>query len=103
VKATLDAVHAVSGDGSVLAMDMWYLDDDPGPLGSARRLAPSALSVIGEPVTFGIHPEEIGAFLAPRGFTVTDLALATELGARYAAGDRALVDASMYLLAATRT
>ena len=40
VKATLDAVHELSGAGSQIAHDMWYLVDDPGPLGTARRTAP---------------------------------------------------------------
>src|SRR4051812_11852641 len=42
VKATLDAMSAISGAGSVIAHDMWYVVDDPSPLGTARRLAPSA-------------------------------------------------------------
>ena len=65
VKATLDAVHELSGDGSQIAHDMWYLVDDPGPLGTARRAAPGALSLIGEPVTFGVHPEDYDVLPAP--------------------------------------
>jgi methyltransferase (TIGR00027 family) len=102
VKATLDAVHDLSGDGSQIAHDMWYLVDDPGPLGTARRSAPSALSLIGEPVTFGVHPEEYDYFLSRHGFRVVDLALASELQARYAPGAPAMVDDSMYVLAAER-
>ena len=41
VKATLDAVHELSADGSQLAHDMWHLVDEPGPQGSARRAAPA--------------------------------------------------------------
>ena len=90
VKATLDAVLELSGPGSVIAHDMWHLVDDPGPMGTARRLAPSALSFIGEPVTFCVHPEEMDHFLGRHGFRITDLALASELQDRYAPGDRAL-------------
>src|SRR3954451_15937509 len=97
VKATLDAVHDLSGDGSQIAHDMWYLVDDPGPLGTARRSAPSALSLIGEPVTFGVHPEEFDYFLGRHGFHIIDLALASELQARYAKGTPAVVDDSMYV------
>ena len=61
VKATLDAVHELSGDGSQIAHDMWHLVDDPGPLGTARRSGAGALSLIGEPVTFGVHPEDYDA------------------------------------------
>jgi O-methyltransferase involved in polyketide biosynthesis len=103
VKATLDAVHAITGAGSVIAHDMWTLVDDPGPVGSARRFAPAALSFIGEPVTFAIHPEEIGSFYDKRGFEVVDIVTGDDLVARYAAGARALVDPSMYALAAERT
>ena len=102
VKATLDAVWAMSGPGSVIAHDMWHLVDDPGVLGTARRLAPGALSFIGEPVTFGIHPEEMDHFLGRHGFRLIDIAVGDELRARYAAGQRALVDASVYVLAAER-
>ena len=102
VKATLQAVWEVSGPGSVISHDMWHLVDDPGPMGTARRLAPGALSFIGEPVTFAIHPEEIDHFLGRQGFRVTDLVTAPELQDRYAAGERALSDASLYVLAAER-
>ena len=64
--------------------------------------SPRALSLIGEPVTFGVHPEEMDHFLGRHGFTIIDLALARELQDRYAPGERALVDDSMYVLAAER-
>jgi methyltransferase (TIGR00027 family) len=102
VKASLDAMHDLGGAGSQLTHDMWYLVDDPGPLGTARRTAPSALSLIGEPVTFGVHPEDYGYFLRRHGFEIADLALASELQARYAPGSPAAVDDSMYVLAADR-
>lgn len=101
VKSTLDAVHELGGDGSQLAHDMWHLVDDPGPLGTARRSAPNALSLIGEPVTFGVHPEDYEQLLARHGFRVRDLAMASELQDRYAAG-AAAVDDSLYVLIAER-
>jgi methyltransferase (TIGR00027 family) len=102
VKATLDAVHELGGDGSQIAHDMWHLVDDPGLLGTARRSAPGALSLIGEPVTFGVHPEEYDYFLGRHGFRIVDLALASDLKARYAPDTPAVVDDSMYVLAAER-
>jgi methyltransferase (TIGR00027 family) len=102
VKASLDAMHEVSGDGSEITHDMWYLVDDPGPLGTARRTAPSALSLIGEPVTFGVHPEDYEYLLRRHGFEIVDLALASELQARYAPKNPAAVDDSMYVLTAER-
>ena len=100
VKGTLDAVRAVVGPRSVIAHDMWTVVDDPGLMGTARRLAPSALSFIGEPVTFCIHPEEVGWFYEQRGFEVTDIVTADDLVQRYSPGERALVDPSLYALAA---
>ena len=102
VKATLDAVHELGGEGSQIAHDMWYLVDDPGPLGAARRSAPGALSLIGEPVTFGVHPEDYDCFLGRHGFALVDLALASELQARFAPDSRAVVDDSLYVLTAER-
>jgi methyltransferase (TIGR00027 family) len=102
VKLTLTAAHDLSGEGSRIAHDMWYLVDDPGPQGTVRRSAPGALSLIGEPITFGVHPEDYEAFLSRHGFRVVDLALASELRARYSPDAPAAVDDSMYVLVAER-
>ena len=102
VKATLDAVHELSAEGSQIAHDMWHLVDDPGLLGTGRRAAPGALSLVGEPVTFGVHPEDYHDFLGRHGFRIVDLALASELQARYAPHARAVLDDSLYVLAAER-
>jgi methyltransferase (TIGR00027 family) len=103
VKATLDAMHELGGDESQIAHDMWFLVDDPGPLGTGRRTAPGALSLIGEPVTFGVHPEDYEHFLRHHGFRIIDLALASELHARYAPDIPAVIDDSLYVLAAERS
>jgi methyltransferase (TIGR00027 family) len=100
VKGTLDAVRKVVGPTSVIAHDMWTVVDDPSLMGTARRLAPSALSFIGEPVTFTVHPEEIGCFYERRGFEVTNVVTADDLVQRYSPGERALVDPSLYALTA---
>ena len=102
VAATLDGVHDLGGPGSQLAHDMWFLVDDPGLFGTARRVVPSALSLIGEPVTFAVHPEDYEAFLDRHGFRVVDVLLASELQARYAPDARAVLDDSMYVLCAER-
>ena len=101
VTSTLDALHELSGAESQLAHDMWHLVDDPGPLGTARRSAPNTLSLIGEPVTFGVHPEDYEHLMARHGFRVVDLAMASELQHRYATGSAA-VDDSLYVLVASR-
>jgi methyltransferase (TIGR00027 family) len=102
VTATLDSVRGLAGPGSRLAHDMWFLVDDPGPLGTARRIVPSALSLIGEPVTFAVHPEDYEALLGRHGLRVVDCAVASELQARYAPDVRAVLDDSMYVLCAER-
>jgi methyltransferase (TIGR00027 family) len=103
VTATLDSVHDLAGPGSRLAHDMWFLVDDPGLLGTARRIVPSALSLIGEPVTFAVHPEDYEAMLERHGFTMVERLLAPELQTRYAPDAVAVLDQSMYVLCAERT
>jgi methyltransferase (TIGR00027 family) len=102
VTATLAGIHDLGGPGSQLAHDMWYLVDDPGLLGTARRVVPGALSLIGEAVTFAVHPEDYEAFLGRQGFRLVDCAHARELQARYAPEARAVLDDSMYVLCAER-
>lgn len=100
VKGTLSALHDLCGAGSRLSMDMWHLVDDPGPAGTVRRSGPGVLSLIGEAVTFGIHPEEIGGFLARQGWELTDL-LTSERAMATLTGGRPL-DPSLYFLTAER-
>lgn len=102
VATTLDGVHDLGGPGSQVAHDMWFLVDDPGLFGTARRVVPGALSLIGEAVTFAVHPEDYDAFLGRHGFKVVECLLSSELQARYAPGSRALLDDSMYVLCAAR-
>ena len=101
VKGTITALADLTGPGSVLGMDVWYLVDDPSPMGTLTRSAPSVLSLIGEAVTFGIHPEDMPGFLDRLGFGLVDVALAPDLEHRYSGTDRP-VASSMYLLAAAR-
>lgn len=100
VKGTLTAMHDLCGPGSRLSMDVWHLVDDPGPVGTFRRSVPGMLSLIGEAVTFGIHPEEIGAFLARQGWTLVDVAVAADVEERLTGGRP--VEPSMYFLTAAR-
>ncbi|HEX4820649.1 MAG TPA: SAM-dependent methyltransferase, partial [Acidimicrobiales bacterium] len=79
IKATVGALHDLCGDGSMIAMDCWYLVDEPGPLGSARRAAPGAIALIGEPVTFAMHPEDMPDFLRRLDYEAVDIADSREL------------------------
>jgi hypothetical protein len=74
---------------------MWHLVDDPSPLGTTRRTAPSALSLIGEPVIFGVHPEDYEHFLRRHGFRLVHLAFPFQLQAGYAPGTPAVLDDSL--------
>lgn len=102
VKATLESVWSISGPGSTIAHDMWHVVDDPSALGTARRVAPGALSLIGEAVTFAVHPEDMVDFYRHRGFEIVDLVMATELPDLYDQGRANLVDSSQYVLVAER-
>ena len=101
VKATMGALRDLCGDGSRVSMDCWHMVDDPGPLGTVRRSGPGVLSLIGEAVTFGVHPEEMPFFLGTLGWDVIDLATAAELEDRYA-DDARSAEPSMYLLTVER-
>ena len=83
VTGTLETLVALSGPGSRLAMDFWFPPDAPTVRGTVWRLLPSLLHVLGEPITFAMHPDDVGAFLLARGLEVTDRADRTELARRY--------------------
>ena len=83
VKEALTTMRAMSAPRSELAMDFWYFLDSPDLLSTAYRMSANLLSLLGEPVAFGIHPEDVGAFLAKLGYRVADLADASELERRY--------------------
>ena len=100
VKGTLRAIAMLGGPGTELAMDFWYLVDAPDLLSSAYRASASALSLVGEPVTFGIHPEDCVGFLEREGFRVEEIADAAALEKRYVQ-DRRRVHPAMYLVHAT--
>jgi hypothetical protein len=77
-------------------------DRGGGDHGSALEPHPGALSLIGESITFGVHPEDYEGFLRRHGFRTVDLALAWEIRARYAAETPAVLDDSLYVLTAER-
>ena len=101
IKGTVNALYELCGPGSRLAMDCWFLVDSPGPLGTARRAAPGAIALIGEPVTFAMHPEDMPDFLRRLEFAVVDLADAAELEKRYCTDGRS-VEPSMFVVCAQR-
>lgn len=94
VKATLALVHALCAPGSELVLDFWFLLDAPDHRAAAHRFSANLLHLLGEPVLFGVHPEDAGAFLAREGFALVDLADADALGARYVRDRRAVYPAN---------
>jgi methyltransferase (TIGR00027 family) len=98
VASTLDALAAVCGPGSVLAMDFWQ---QVGGFGGyrLRRAAVRSMHLIGEPITFSIPAPAVAAFLQPHGFDVIDLAESDEMARRYSTAGRAC-DPGMYVVAA---
>jgi methyltransferase (TIGR00027 family) len=101
VKRTLSAIRELSGTQSQVAMDYWYLLDAPDLLTTAYRVSANLLSVLGEPVTFGIHPEDVTHFLKRLGYRVLSIADAAELERRYVRDGRRVVPGIYVVHAAT--
>ena len=99
VSATLSTLREVCGSGSMLAMDFWYEPGGMHPLDQVRRAATQAIRLIGEPVTFGVPPEKVTAFLDRHSFDVADLAESLGLADRYSTAGRPS-EKSVYAVAA---
>lgn len=72
VVRTLEAVAAHSASGSTLGMDLWFLLDDPDLRATWMRASANLLSLLGEPITFGLHPDDAEDFLRRRGLTLRE-------------------------------
>lgn len=101
VKATLTTIRDITAPRSELAMDCWYFLDSPDLLTTAYRMSANLLSLLGEPVAFGIHPEDVGPFLERLGYRVCDLADAADLERRYIRDGRRVVPGNYLVHAAT--
>jgi methyltransferase (TIGR00027 family) len=99
VEDTLAALGRLCGPGSTLAMDMWDGLGGTGPLAGLRRLGARTISLLGEPVTFGIGAQAVDGLLQSSGFELIDLAESREMTLRYATLGRRSSD-SVYVLAA---
>jgi methyltransferase (TIGR00027 family) len=102
VQGTLATLRGISGAGSQLVMDCWYLLDTPDVVSTAHRLSANFLHLVGEPVTFGIHPEDVDPFLDRLSYDLVDLADAAELERRYVRDGRKVYPACYVLRAQTR-
>jgi methyltransferase (TIGR00027 family) len=83
VKATLRTLADLLGKGSTLTMDFWLPTDSPTLKGTFHRVSGAFLWALGEPVTFGVHPEDVAGLLSREGWTLTDTATADVLEQRY--------------------
>jgi methyltransferase (TIGR00027 family) len=98
VKATLGTLARIAPVGSELVFDAWFLLDEPDLRATAFRLSANLLYVLGEPVTFSLHPEDAEAFLARQGFALLEIARARDLERRYARLPRRHVHPACYLV-----
>jgi len=98
VKATLGTLARIAPVGSELVFDAWFLLDEPDLRATAFRLSANLLHVLGEPVTFSLHPEDVEPFLARQGFALLEVARAHDLELRYARRPRRHVHPACYLV-----
>lgn len=82
-KETLEQFRQVAAPGSELAMDLWYLLDAHDVIATAHRITPNLLHVLGEPIVFGLHPEDLPDFLKRQGLSALEVVEAPELERRY--------------------
>ncbi len=79
VKATLDAVHGVSADGSQIAHDMWTWSTNPGRSAAPAGRPPERWASSGSPSPSVCTPRTTTGLLHRHGFAVVDVAFASEL------------------------
>jgi methyltransferase (TIGR00027 family) len=101
VKNTLSELRELAAPGSEVAMDFWHLPEGSDLMSTAHRFSASALSLIGEPVTFPIHPEDAAPFVERLGFRVREIADAATLQSRYVRDHRRVYPAAYMVHAAT--
>jgi methyltransferase (TIGR00027 family) len=101
VKRTLELLRALCADKSELVMDFWFLLDAPDLRAAAHRLSANLLHLLGEPVLFGIHPEDASGFFSSLGYRVLDIADADALAQRYVADGRSVYPAMFCVHSAT--
>lgn len=83
VQGTLATLRRLTAPGSELVMDFWFLLDAPDLISTAHRMSANLLHLLGEPMTFGIHPEDVGGFFDRAGWEVLELATSEDLERRY--------------------
>ncbi len=90
VKGTLSALAKLCGPGSRLSMDFLAFPDRHDWASTFHRASPQLLSVLGESVSFVIHPEDVPGFAERLGWRVIDSATSEELDQRYVGGTHSI-------------
>lgn len=101
VKNTMATLRELCAPGSWLTMDWWHMVDTPDLRSTVLRMTPHLLHLLGEPITFGIHPEDLGDFVRRQGYTLEDLATGTDLERRYNITDRTVYPSNFVSLMRT--
>ena len=83
VRDTLQVLRRQTGPGSALVMDWWFMVDAQDAVSTVLRMSPQMLHFLGEPITFGIHPDDVADFARREGWTCAEIATAAALEARY--------------------
>ena len=97
VMSTLTELREISAAGSEIALDLWHPPEGADLFSAAARLSANALYLIGEPVMFAIHPQDMEPFFARLGYRVLETAEAATLQQRYVR-DRRRVYGVAYLV-----
>ena len=100
VKETLEDFRGIAAPGSELALDFWYLVDSSDLASTAHRISPNLLHFLGEPIVFGMHPEDVPDFLARQGLVAIEVMEGPALSARYGLEARAIMP-GVYVARAT--
>lgn len=100
ISATLDEIRGLSGPGSEVTIDFWYLPERWTVRRMLSRLGGQMFRLIGEPLTFTTTPPAMVSFLEQHGFATADLAEGAELARRYVRGRRP-VQRECFTVAAT--
>ncbi len=83
VQGTLEALAALGGPGSELALDSFFLPEDGDIGATVSRMATGFFDLLSEPLLFAMHPEDMPDFLARHGWAATDVVTAAGLESRY--------------------
>lgn len=83
IQKTLTTIKKMTAPQSELVMDFWFKLRPLSILAAINRVGSQALRILGEPITFGLPPEELSRFVLDFGFEVEDLVTPDALKSRY--------------------